>query len=162
MRRMKFERSKADPCLYYLWSAVGLVVWLSWIDDCLCMGPTEAVEEAKNQLMEQFDCSDEGELNEYVGCKIMKNMKEKWLKFTQPVLLQSFNDEFETDGLKNFETPMESGKVLVKAEPKESLGKKMQTYYRSGVGKLLHLMRWSRPEVMNAVRELSRQMTNPV
>gem|GEM_PF-6951265 len=162
MRRMNFERSRADPCLYYCWTNLGLVLWLSWIDDCLCMGPAEVVEEKKKELMKQFDCSDEGGLDEYVGCKIVKNSKEKWLKFTQPVLLQSFDDEYETNDLMEFETPMETGKVLVKAEPEERLGKSMQKYYRSGVGKLLYLMRWSRPEIMNSVRELSRQMTNPV
>jgi len=52
--------------------------------------------------------------------------------------------------------------VLVKAEPEERLGKSMQKYYRSGVGKLFYLMRWSRPEIMKSVRELSRQTTNPV
>jgi len=40
-----------------------------------------------------------------------------------------------------------------------SLTEGEQTKYRSGVGKLLHIMRWSRPEIYNAVRELSRFMT---
>jgi hypothetical protein len=31
--------------------------------------------------------------------------------------------------------------------------------YCSGTGKLLHLMKWSRPEIGNAVRELSRFMS---
>ena len=34
-----------------------------------------------------------------------------------------------------------------------------QTNYRKGVGKLLHLMKWSRPEILNAVHDLSRFMT---
>jgi hypothetical protein len=34
-----------------------------------------------------------------------------------------------------------------------------QFKYRSGVGKLLHMIRFSRPETMNVVRELSRFMT---
>ena len=33
-----------------------------------------------------------------------------------------------------------------------------QKIYRSGIGKLLHMMKWSRPEISNAVRELSRYM----
>ena len=36
---------------------------------------------------------------------------------------------------------------------------KDQKTYRSGVGKLLHMMRWSRPEILNSVRELSRFMS---
>jgi hypothetical protein len=41
----------------------------------------------------------------------------------------------------------------------QSWGGKEQTKYRSGVGKLLHMMRWYRPEIYNSVRELSRLMT---
>jgi hypothetical protein len=33
-----------------------------------------------------------------------------------------------------------------------------QKRYQSGVGKLLHMMRWSRPDTLNSVRELSRFM----
>ena len=33
-----------------------------------------------------------------------------------------------------------------------------QKKYRSGTGKLLHMMRWSRPDNLNAVRELSKHM----
>ena len=35
---------------------------------------------------------------------------------------------------------------------------KKQTKYRSGVGKLLHMMRWSKPSIYNATRECSRRM----
>ena len=47
MKKMVFSRSSANPCLYYAWTAVGLVVWLSWIENCICLEPPEAVEEDK-------------------------------------------------------------------------------------------------------------------
>ena len=50
----------------------------------------------------------------------------------------------------------------MKADKNDAVGKKEHTYYRSGVGKLLHMARWSRPEVQNAVRELARQGSAPV
>src|SRR5687767_2152082 len=34
-----------------------------------------------------------------------------------------------------------------------------QKKYRSGVGKLLHMMRWTRPDIMSTVRETSKFMT---
>jgi hypothetical protein len=40
---MSFKRSAADPFLYYCWKMYGLVVWLSWIDDCLVDGYKRAV-----------------------------------------------------------------------------------------------------------------------
>jgi hypothetical protein len=51
------------------------------------------------------------------------------------------------------------GKVLVKCVKGVDLIGEEQTKYCQGVGKLLHTMRWSRPELYNATRQLSRFMT---
>jgi hypothetical protein len=146
---MGFVRSKADPCLYFKWSREGLVLWVSWIDDCLVMEPTDSVKAARKQM------------DEYVGCKLVRNIREGWLKFTQPVLLQSFEDEFYLPIEKNKPNiPAEAGQVMARAEDGEKITQEVQSTYMSGVGKLLHMMRWSRPEVLNAVRELSKHMTS--
>jgi hypothetical protein len=41
------------------------------------------------------------------------------------------------------------------------VGKHEHTTYRSGVGKILHMMKWSRNDILNRARELSRFMSNP-
>jgi hypothetical protein len=48
----------------------GLILWLSWIDDCLVAGNEEGVLAAKEQMKVRFDCDDIGELTEYGGCKV--------------------------------------------------------------------------------------------
>ena len=50
----------------------------------------------------------------------------------------------------------EAGTILMKADANNASGNKKNTYFRSGVGKLLHMTRWSHPEIQNAVRELTR------
>ncbi len=35
------KRSKADPCLYFGWTLTGLVLWSSWVDDCLVCGTSQ-------------------------------------------------------------------------------------------------------------------------
>ena len=57
---------------------------------------------------------------------------------------------------------MEANKTLLKADPDQSLGETVKKYFCSGVGKRLHLVFWSRLEVMNPVHELSREMSNSV
>jgi hypothetical protein len=95
---MGFKRSKSDPCLYYKWSTTGLVLWVSWIDDCLVMGHRDAVKVARKQMMDRFDCDvlgnmdvarkqmmDRfdcdvlGNMDEYVGCRLERNVKERYL-----------------------------------------------------------------------------------
>ena len=160
MRHMGYKRSGADPCLYFKWTAAGLVAWLSWIDDCMVWGHDEVVHQESKEFTSRFDCDEVGEVKEYVGCKIEHNKKENYIKFTQPVLLQSYLDEFEI-GTRTPNTPAEAGSVLVKSAPEDVVQGKQHTYFRSGVGKMLHMMRWSRPEVQNAVRELTRQGSAP-
>jgi hypothetical protein len=41
-----------------------LVLILSWIDDNLIIGSKKAVEKAKKELMERFDCKDCGDFEE--------------------------------------------------------------------------------------------------
>jgi hypothetical protein len=102
---MNFKRSAADPCLYYCWTMYGLVVWISWIDDCLVAGDKMAVEATNEQMKSRFECDDLGELNEYVGCKI--NRDEDSVKLTQPVLIQIYEDEFEFNKTRQVCTPAE-------------------------------------------------------
>ena len=62
----------------------------SWIDDLLNIGSSDAINYIKNNIKSLFDCSDEGEMMEYVGCKIERSDENKQLKMTQPVIMQSF------------------------------------------------------------------------
>jgi hypothetical protein len=109
----------------------------------------ESIEEMKRL----FDCGDIGDMREYVGCKVERNWQERWIR------LQSFNDEFDLDEHgKDPRTPAEPGKLLKPPNEKTTLDKNNQKVFRSGTGKLLHMMRWTRPEILNSVRELSRAM----
>jgi hypothetical protein len=154
---LKYLRSKADPCLYYKWGEEGLVLWISWVDDCLIAGPESVVKKEKEKMKQLFDCDDIGELQEYVGCKIVHDRAERSVKITQPVLLQSFTDEFVLGSTKH-ETPATAGEVLRKGDEKDFVSLENMSKYRSGTGKLLHLTKWSRPDMKNAVRELTRFM----
>ena len=65
MRGMGLKRSTADPCLYYSWTDIGLVIIISWIDDNLIIGSPEVVARTKKELMTYFECEDCGKMNVY-------------------------------------------------------------------------------------------------
>lgn len=87
--------------LYYAWTKHGLVTWISWVDNCLVCGSPEGVKIAEAKMMSQFDCDEIGNMDEYVGCKIDRDIKKQTLRFTQPVMIQSFMDEFDIPEGKN-------------------------------------------------------------
>ena len=159
-RIMAYSRSQADPCLFFKWTTEwGLLVWLSWVDDCLCTGKDDGVVSAKNEFKKHFEVDDLGLLTEYVGCKIEYDRDRRRMKLTQPVLIQSINDEFDipTCGQEP-RTPAAPGQVLPPYDPSAPLSPEELTKFRSGVGKMIHLMKWSRPEISYAVHELSKYM----
>eukprot|EP00957_Ditylum_brightwellii_P140000 10668123-Ditylum_brightwellii.AAC.1 len=51
MTDMTFKNNKADPCLYFNWIGGFLILWMSWVDNCLVTGPGELVKGAKKELM---------------------------------------------------------------------------------------------------------------
>jgi len=118
-----------------------------------------AVARTKENLTTRFDCEECGELDEYVGCKITRIGKSA-LKITQPVIIQSFSDEFDLPN-RGCLAPERMGNVLTKADESDLLGLKEHTKYRSGVGKMMHVMQYSFPQIYNTVRDLARHMITP-
>jgi hypothetical protein len=53
-------------------------------------------------------------------------------------------------------TPAQPGQLLTKGELDTTPSQ--QLTYRSGVGKLIHAVKWSRVDCLNAVQELARHM----
>eukprot|EP00536_Pseudo-nitzschia_multiseries_P010827 jgi/Psemu1/27151/gm1.27151_g len=133
---MKFERNKAEPCVFFKWEEEYLAVFLLWVNDC-CVPRSKKL--------------DEGELKEYVGCQVKQT--DKGITLTQPVKIQRFQDEFGAIGdggphKRPPKTPAEPGSVLESNKETEERQCKFRFYTRVGI--LLHMMRWSRPDMLNA------------
>jgi hypothetical protein len=126
------------------------------VDDCFITGPQDELLEFEKEMIQKLDCDDGGELKEFVGCKIDYDRTRKTLQFTQPVLLQSFTDEFAIAESEMPKTPGVPLKTLQFGH-KTQVEKKRNAYYRSGTGKLMHLRRWSRPEIANTLRAFAVQ-----
>lgn len=159
LKHVGLTRSKADPCVYFRWTARGLSIWASWVDDLLSCGNKEDVVQGRHAIKKFFDLDEVGELKEYVGCKIEYNSAEGWMHLTQPVLIQSFEDEFKLPS-QVYTTPAAPNSMLVGGE-EGTLNEESHRNYRKGVGKLIHLAKYSKAEILNAVRELSRFGSRP-
>jgi hypothetical protein len=160
MQRMMYVRSQADPRLFYKRDKnKDLSIWTLWVDDLLNVGKPHVIAKAKEHIKKEFDCDDVSEMTEFIGCKIDLDRSAKTMRLTQPVLLQSFSDEFDI-GQQKADVPAKAGSMLSNtASDTKYLSPEKQREFRSGDGKLLHLAKWSRPEIKNAVRELTRGMT---
>jgi len=126
-----------------------------YVDDCLIIGDKAAVVKAIEEIKNHFEVTHSANIEEFVGCTIEKENGR--ILLSQPdlinKLLKKFNEQIED--MKEYDTPAAPGTHVVR--PK-SEGSEEQSLYRSGVGSLLYLLKHSRPDLSNSIRELSKVM----
>jgi len=155
MKSIGCQRSNVDNCVYYKWNESGLSLVASWLDDLIVTGEEDIVSHQKSKLKEMVSIDDCGNIDEYIGCKVDINRDERELKFTQPVMIQSFQDEFNLPN----KTPVTPAVPhLSFSQVGKVISNSMMSYYRKDVGKLLHMRRFTKPSIQKAVRDLSRRV----
>ena len=75
-------------------------------------------------MMDCFDCDNVGEMNKYVGCKVDYDKELKWIRLTQPVMIQNDVDGFDLPKEASPKTPAAPGTILQKGEESEMLSHK--------------------------------------
>ena len=73
-------------------------------------------------------------------------------------MVKNFKDEFEIPNRMAI-NPGEPGTALVNPEEDGKVSQKRTTNFGHGLGKLLHMMHWSRPEIYNTGMDLSCHMS---
>ena len=78
MDELGYKQNHTDPCLYYKWySQIGLIVWLSFIDNMLVICNQSEMDQTKAMFTKVVDCDDIGPMQEYIGTKIDVDEKSK-------------------------------------------------------------------------------------
>ena len=119
---------------------------VSGVDDILVLGEKIDVDQVKVDLQEAFICKCEGTVKEYMGNKIDLSWNNDGLgvaKFTQLVLVQKLEDEFELSSGKPPRTPAVAGQVLARGNGRAPLDSKEMKKYQSGTALCLYKMQWS-------------------
>jgi hypothetical protein len=98
---------------------------------------------------------------EYLSCHIVESKNEATLTLIQPHLLPQSTRKFgeEIKKMRKYLTPgTPRFKIQKSTADLEVINDNFQRKYRSGVGMLLYLTKYSRPDMSNIVRELSKCM----
>lgn len=146
------------------WSAAlirGLCTSECMFDDCLLIGDRPAILETIELIKKSFNVTVEETLKDYLSCEVILSRDKKKAWVGQPHLMKKLDNKFKelVSGMQTYKTAGTPGTGIVrpgKDDPKLSM--EDQTIYRSGVGMLLYLVKHSRPDIANAVRELSKVM----
>ena len=136
-----FKKSKLDICYIVI-----------YVDNNLIIGHPEAVDDTIDQLRKNnLMLKVENNLHDYLSCKILlsDDRTKVWLGHLE----KKYGEEVQK--LYNYLTPGTPGLHQVREEDTSLiLSKERQERYHSGIGMLLYLVKHSRPDIANAVREL--------
>jgi hypothetical protein len=165
--RMGMVQSLSDPCVFYLKDEHGetRLIVASHVDDCIMIGPKEAIEQFKLDIQQRFNITELGILKKHLGIwyNWKKDNGEQYIEATMPKLVREIIESFEEHkarDVKISKVPGTPGETLPKAkEEEEALDIEK---YRSIVGKIMYLVTKVFVEGSNAARELSKHFQKPV
>ena len=101
----------------------------------------------------------ENDLHDYLSCEIQFSPDNKKAWLGQPHLIGNLEKKFgsQVTGKRQYLTPGTPGLNQVREiDQSKLLSKEKQLMHRSGVRVLLYLVKHSRPDIANCVRELSK------
>ena len=162
VNKLGFKSSLADPCLFHRGSGRDLVLICLYVDDGYAIGRKENIlrffEEVRAQKVK---ITTEESLGDYLSCEVKfnKDLSKAWLG--QPHMIKKIEQTFgdEVSKLGTYKTPGTPGFSIIRPKGDDiTVSAEMQSRYRSGVGMLLFLVKHSRPDISNAVRELTKCM----
>ena len=160
LKQYDFESNEIDPCMLYRKNDKVICVLIMYVDDCLLIGNQEAINEATKQISESFNVKIENEMQDYLGCefKMSQDGKKGWLG--QPHIIRSLEKKFGhiVEKMREYGTPGTPSYSSVKPDDDIKIEEAQQSNFRSGTGTLLYLVKHSRPDIANPVRELSKVM----
>jgi hypothetical protein len=155
-----FVGGNADLCMMVWRNNKGVCFIAIWVDDLLLLGHNDAIEQTIHDLKAHgFGLKIQGELDNYLSCKITfsKDNKMGWIH--QLHLIKKIKKKFGplVKGLQSYKTPGTPGGSILR-NPLSKIDSHKQKIYCSGVGMLLYLVKHSRLDIANAVRELSKAL----
>ncbi|KAF0730900.1 hypothetical protein Ae201684_011782 [Aphanomyces euteiches] len=149
LKRLQYEQSLHDPCLYTKRSRDGqIMIVCVYVDDFLVAGPDgDYVNAMLDELEELMKIKRQGPVNYLLGIKIERingNIKLSQANYARSILkrfgMEQWPDENEWD---------------IEAIPADI------KQYQALVGSLIYLMTCTRPDLAHPVQRLSRYMHKP-
>ena len=156
---LMFQQHENDSCLLQRTDASGKVFLIVYVDDCFVVGDKTAVKKALGEIQGFFNITRSENIEDFIGCNIKREGNK--ILLSQPDLIKKMIEKFKDKikDMKEYDTPAPTSSHIVRCSDEEvGLTEDEQKDFRSGVGSLLYLLKHSRPELSNSVRELSKVM----
>jgi hypothetical protein len=160
LTQIGFVRCHKEYCMYRKTYPNGdLVILVVYVDDInIASNNINELNTIKSKLSERFKMKDLGELHYMLKMEVRRDRKQKILSISQQKYINDLLAKYNMEDTSIVDNPQIHGLVLKpgKTSPDTSV---YPFDYRSLVGSLMYLVRGTRPDIANAVRELSKFLT---
>ena len=154
-----YTQSEADPCLYTKDDKIFIG---TYVDDNIVIGEQDEINEFIDKVKKKgLGVTVSEGMKDYLSCEVLLDYERRQGWIGQPHMVSKVKKTFgdEVHEIRMATTPGTPGKrIKSRFDEEEAIEAERQSRYRSGVGMLLFLVKHSRPDISNAVRELSKCM----
>jgi len=161
MVKLGFRISAADPCLFSHGTAQTIIIICLHVDDGLACGKLQELLKFFKELKALLKLTMEESMGDYLSCEVKFNEDKTRAWLGQPHMIKKIETAFgeKVSRLREYLTPGTPGFGVVRPkDDSERISSEMQSEYMSGFGMFLYLVKYSRPDIANAVRELTKCM----
>jgi hypothetical protein len=138
-------------------------IWIGChVDDSLISCKSRPVlDQFKKDLLTRFQGTDEGPVEQYLGCQLLRDRQHRVSKLVQTAYAERLLKTFDMWDAHPVQTPLEPGKRLVKADCPAVPDPALQRRYRAIVGSLGYLVQMTRADLAFAFSQLSQFLHAP-
>jgi hypothetical protein len=156
MRVHGFNRTEADHCVYIRTQGKEFVVIVIYVDDLIVLAKTkQSIDQVSKQLKAEFDIKELGEVTFCLGIQVKRNRSRKTIEINQEAMIDRVAERFKVEDCKPTHLPADANSKLIRMKSEE--GEKASGMpYRELVGSLMYIMVCTRPDICNAVGEVSK------
>jgi hypothetical protein len=142
-----FKGNKSDLCLSSKRTQYGVIMIGIYVDDFLVIGKRDKIDELIVALNTSgFNLKFENNLTDYLSCQLIENAELKEILILQPHLINNLEAKFgdEVKSKRVYKTPETPRfKIVCPDNDDDMIEPNLQSRYRSGVGILLYLIKYS-------------------
>jgi hypothetical protein len=157
IQKLGFIALESDTSIYYLPSE-GIILAV-YVDDILIFSPEKSLSnELFGQLQKHLKIQDLGFPKTFLGLNIVRHQNGS-ISINQSGYIHRMLTRFQMENAYVAPTPLHESTNLLDATPYDKMAN--MTLYQEIIGSLNHLAVYSRPDISNAVSQLSQFMQNP-
>jgi hypothetical protein len=157
LKEMGLRQSTEDPCLF----TNDFIIVLFFVDDFILLSRKEhrdKLEEFRDTLASRYKMRDEGELQWFLGIRVVRDRERRKLWLCQDSYIDKVVTRYHLQDARGAPTPLPV--EIIHAHDGQADAQQIHLY-QGKIGSILYAAVMTRPDISCAVSKLSEHLTNP-